>query len=200
MNEVAGSPAGSVPQGDVTGLLSECSSGDETAFERLIPLVYEDLRRIAHSRLRSERADHTLNTTAVVHEAYLRLVNQATATWRDRAHFFAVSSRVIRHVLIDYARRRSQQKRGGGQIMVSLRDDLTGEEPRTIELLALEEALAWLAEHDSRLERLVECRFFGGMTMEDSAAALGVSLRTAERDWTRAKAYLAQALGDGGDA
>ena len=182
---------------DVTQLLVECANGDRAAFHRLIPLVYEDLRGIAQRRMRSEQSGHTLDTTAVVHEAYIRLVNQATATWRDRAHFFAVAARVIRHVLIDYARMRGQKKRGGDQVLVALRDDIDGEEPRTIELLALSEALERLGELDSRLERLVECRFFGGMTMEDTAAAMGVSLRTAERDWTRAKAYLAQALGDG---
>jgi RNA polymerase sigma factor (TIGR02999 family) len=164
-NAVAGSPEGPVPKGDVTVLLSECSNGDETAFERLIPLVYEDLRRIAHRRLTAERADHTLSTTAVVHEAYLQLVNQATATWRDRAHFFAVAARVIRHVLIDYARRRGAAKRGGGQVHLTLEEELAGETPRTIELLALEEALTRLAKLDPRLERIVECRFFGGMTM-----------------------------------
>ena len=181
-------------QGDVTQLLSECADGDSSAFDRLIPLVYDDLRRIAHRRLQSERAGHTLNTTAVVHEAYVQLVNQATATWRDRAHFFAVAARVIRRVLIDYARRRGAQKRAGYALQMPLREDLTGAEPRTFDLLALEEALTGLAQNDPRLERVVECRFFGGMTMQDTAAALGVSLRTAERDWTRAKAYLYQAL------
>jgi RNA polymerase sigma factor (TIGR02999 family) len=184
-----------VQQGEVTQLLSECSRGESDAFDRLIPLVYEDLRRIAHKRLRAERAGHTLGTTAVVHEAYLQLVDQATATWRDRAHFFAVAARVIRHVLVDYARRRGAQKRGGGALRLPLREELTGSDPQTVELLALEQALNRLARYDPRLERVVECRFFGGMTMEDTATALGVSQRTAERDWTRAKAYLYQALG-----
>jgi RNA polymerase sigma factor (TIGR02999 family) len=184
----------------VTQLLSECARGETDAFDRLIPLVYDDLRRIAHRRLRAERAGHTLGTTAVVHEAYLQLVDQATATWRDRAHFFAVAARVIRHILIDYARRRGAQKRGGGEVQFSLREDLTGSDPKTVELLELDQALSRLAEFDPRLERIVECRFFGGMTMEDTATALGVSQRTAERDWTRAKAYLYQALGDSGRA
>jgi len=176
--------------GHVTRLLSECAEGDSEAFERLIPLVYDDLRRIAHGRLALERSGHTLNTTAVVHEAYLKLVHQATATWQDRAHFFAVSARVIRQVLVDYARSRNAKKRGGGALRVPLRDDLDGEEPDTVELLTLEEALTKLGRHDPRLERIVECRFYGGMTMKDTAEAVGVSLRTAERDWRRAKTYL----------
>jgi RNA polymerase sigma factor (TIGR02999 family) len=182
------------PAGDITSLLQACSSGSDDAFDRLIPLVYDDLRAIAHRRLRLERADHTLNTTAVVHEAYLKLVDQASATWRDRAHFYAVSARVIRHLLIDYARERKAVKRGGGSILLPLDEQLAGEPPRTIELLALDEALAELGRKDERLEHLVECRFFGGMTMQDTAETLGVSLSTAERDWRRARAYLFDAL------
>lgn len=186
------SPTGSPDE--VTRLISRCAEGDSDSFDRLMPLVYEDLRRIAHRRLRSERTGHTLNTTAVVHEAYLQLVNQATATWRARAHFFAVAARVIRHILIDYARARRTQKRAGSDLLIPMREDLVGEESRTVELLALEEALRNLAKHDPSLERIVECRFFGGMTMPDTATALGVSQRTAERQWTRARAYLYQAL------
>lgn len=185
--------AGSQPD-LVQHLLSDCAAGDSGAFDRLVPLVYEDLRRIAHGRLAAERSGHTLSTTAVVHEAYLKLVNQATATWRDRAHFFAVASRVIRQVLIDYARARATAKRGGNEIHIPLRDDLDGEEPFIVELLALDEALTRLASHDPRLERIVEYRFFGGMTMRDAAEAMGVSLRTAVRDWRRARAYLYEAL------
>lgn len=180
--------------GPVTRLLADCATGDREAFDRLIPLVYDDLRGIAHRRLAAERSGHTLNTTAVVHEAYLQLVNQATATWRDRAHFFAVAARVIRHVLIDYARARVAEKRGGGAVRIPLREELHGRAPDTVELLALDEALDELARRDARLERVVECRYFGGMTMRDTAEALGVSLRTAERDWTRAKAYLYRSL------
>jgi len=186
---------GSSTGGDVTRLLSHCSSGDRSAFDRLIPVVYEDLRRIAHRRLASERQDHTLNTTAVVHEAYLHLINQATATWQDRVHFFAVAARVIRNVLIDYARARATGKRGGGALRIPLSEDLDGgREPDTIEFLALDEALTELRSLDPRLERIVECRFFGGMTMKDTAEALEISLRTVERDWTRAKAYLYRSL------
>jgi RNA polymerase sigma factor (TIGR02999 family) len=183
------------PTEELTRLLAHCSNGDRNAFDRLIPVVYEDLRRIAHRRLASERQDHTLNTTAVVHEAYLHLVNQATATWQDRVHFFAVAARVIRNVLIDYARARATGKRGAGALRVPLREDLDAVDERdTIELLALDEALNELSNLDPRLERIVECRFFGGMTMKDTAQAMGISLRTAERDWTRAKAHLYRSL------
>ncbi len=180
--------------GEVTRLLAACSGGNQAAFDRLIDRVYDDLRRIAHARLRDEREGHTLNTTAVVHECYLRMVNQATATWRDRAHFFAVASRAIRHILIDYARQARAQKRGGGAVHLPLRDEVAGSNTSTIELLELDEALSSLGKHDHRLEQVVECRFFGGMTAKDTSEALNISLRTVERDWSRAKAYLFEAL------
>lgn len=180
--------------GDLARLLADCAEGDAEAFDRLMPLVYGDLRRIAHRQLGQERPDHTLSTTDVVHEAYVQLVDHATATWQDRAHFFAAASRVIRHVLIDYARTMAATKRGGGAIRIPLREELDGHEPDTVELLALDEALEELAAHDPALERVVVLRFFGGMTMPDTAAALGISLRTAERQWRRARAYLYRAL------
>lgn len=189
---MADSPASSTP--GITALLQACSNGERDAFDRLIPLVYDDLRAIAHNRLRLERPDHTLNTTGIVHDAYVNLVDQATATWRDRAHFFAVSAKVIRNLLIDHARARKAAKRGAGAIHLPLLDELKGADPQTVELLALDEALANLGRKDQRLERLVECRFFAGLNMEETAEALGVSLRTAERDWRRARAYLYQAL------
>ncbi len=189
---MATSPSSSADE--VTELLHACSSGERDAFDRLIPLVYDDLRAIAHRRLASERPDHTLNTTGVVHEAYLRLVPQATATWRDRAHFFAVSARIIRSLLIDHARERKAAKRGGGAIHIPIVDDLQGEERPTVDLVALDDALAKLGEMDARLERVVECRFFGGLSMEETAEVIGTSLRTAEREWRRARTYLYQAL------
>ena len=187
-------PNPSPRSGEITELLDACSRGEMEAFDRLMPLVYDDLRAIAHRRLRLERVDHTLNTTAIVHEAYLKLVDQATATWRDRAHFFAVSARVMRHLLIDYARERKAAKRGGDAIHVPLDERLAGESARAVELLALDEALTALGRHDERLERVVEYRFFGGMTMQETAETLDVSLSTAERDWRRARAYLYEAL------
>ena len=189
---------GGVSVSEVTRLLGECAAGDGDAFGRLIPLVYGDLRAIAHQRLRDERSGHTLNTTALVHEAYLHLVDQATATWQNRAHFFAVAAKVIRQILTDYARARGAQKRGGGAVHIPLREELAGEESGTVELLALDEALSALARHDPRLEQVVECRFFGGMSVRDTAAALAVSERTVERDWARARAYLYHALVDEG--
>jgi RNA polymerase sigma-70 factor, ECF subfamily len=179
---------------DITRLLHACSNGDRDAFDRLIPMVYDDLRAIAHNRLAKERPDFTLNTTGIVHEAYIRLVPQATATWRDRAHFFAVSSKVIRGLLIDHVRGRNAAKRGGCAIQVPISDDLHGAAPRTVDLVALDEALIHLGDMDPRLEQVVEYRFFGGLTMEETAEALGTSLRTAERDWRRARAYLYEAL------
>ena len=182
---------------DITGLLEAHAAGDDDALERLIPLVYDDLRRIAHQRLRSERRSHTLDTTAVVHEAYLRLVDVSDPDWNGRAHFFAVSSRLIRNLLIDYARRRKADKRGGDAIRVPLNEDLDGasiDAPAAVDLLALDEALTALAQHDKRMEQVVECRFFGGLTVKETARVLGVSTRTVERDWTRAKAYLYRAL------
>lgn len=179
---------------EITRLLDECRSGNGDAFERLIPLVYDDLRGIAHRRLRAERNGHTLDTTAVVHEAYLRLAESPESTWQNRAHFFAVCARVIRHVLVDYARRRDAVKRGGDAVRVPLREELAGHKPRIATLLSLEGALASLERHDERMARVVECRYFGGLTVEETAEALGSSRRTVERDWTRAKAYLYRAL------
>jgi RNA polymerase sigma factor (TIGR02999 family) len=179
---------------EITELLHACADGDRDAFDRLVPLVYDDLRAIAHLRLSRERADHTLSTTGIVHEAYIRLIPQATATWRDRAHFFAVSSKVIRDLLIDLARARKAKKRWGGAIQVPLADELHGKQPQTVDLLVLDDALARLGAMDARLERVVECRFFGGLSMPETAEALGMSLRTTEREWRRAKAYLYRAL------
>lgn len=186
---------------DITGLLRKHASGDGAALDRLIPLVYDDLRRIAHDRLRSERRSHTLDTTAVVHEAYLRLVDVSDPGWNGRAHFFAVSSKLIRNLLIDYARRQKAEKRGGSAIRVPMNEGLDGgtdSEPRTIDLLALDEALSALARLDARLEQVVECRFFGGLSVKETAEVVGVSTRTVERDWTRAKAYLYRALAPSG--
>lgn len=183
----------------IARLLTECARGDRQAADRLFSLVYEDLRALAHRQLRREEAGHTLNTTALVHEAYLALVDQTRSGWRDRAHFLAVAARAMRHILIDYARARRSTKRGGAEIRVPLREELAPQEGDTrteIDLLALEEALVELSRHDERLGRMVECRFFGGLSVEETAEALGVGVRTVERDWTRAKAYLYQQLAE----
>ena len=182
--------------GSVTALIAACREGEGEAFERLIPLVYDDLRRIAHRRLQAERRDHTLDTTAVVHEAYLRLAEQSEASWSDRAHFFAVCARVIRHVLVDHARRRRSLKRGGDVVRIPLHDGLAGRSARIADFLSLEEALRALETIDARLVRVVECRFFAGLTVAETAEALGSTRRTVERDWTRARAYLYRALSE----
>ncbi len=179
----------SAPTDEITRLLASWSAGDDAAFDRLIELVYADLRQIAHKHLRAQRSDHTLGTTALVHEAYLRLCDSA-ADVDERARFYAFVSRTMRHILIDYARSRGAVKRGGGAIRIPLSEMAQAEEARGVELLELDRALTRLEERDARLARVVECRFFGGMTVEETARALGVSLRTVERDWTRARAYL----------
>jgi RNA polymerase sigma factor (TIGR02999 family) len=185
-----------VHRSEVTTLLTRCSAGEQDAFQRLITLVYDDLRRIAHRRLRGEHTGHTLDTTAVVHEAYLRLAERPDATWQDRAHFFAVAARVIRHVLVDHARKRQSVKRGGDVIRVPLHEGLAGEATRMVDFLAIEEALKRLEKLDARLVRVVECRFFAGLDVAETAEVLASSRRTVERDWTRAKAYLYRSLSD----
>lgn len=169
---------------------------DPGAVEQLLPLVYEDLRRMAHRQLRSERADHTLNTTGLVHEAYLRLAEPRGVHWADRAHFFAVAARAMRRVLIDHARRYHASKRGGSRRRIPLDDANLAVEERAEGLLALDEALVRLALLDARQGRVVEYRFFGGMTEEETAAALGVTPRTVRRDWVKAKGWLYQELYD----
>jgi RNA polymerase sigma factor (TIGR02999 family) len=180
--------------GEITRLLHRSAGGSDEAFQRLIALVYADLKAIAHRRLGNPERDPTLDTTSLVHEAFLRLVPGSDADWKDRAHFFAVAARAIRHVLVDHARARAAAKRGGGAVHIPLREDLEGHGDDTVTLLALHQALDRLEEKDERLGRVVECRFFAGLTMEETAEALGVSRRTAERDWTRARAYLYRTL------
>lgn len=181
---------------DITRLLHLWSEGDDDAFERLLPLVYDDLRAIAHNRMESERTGHTLQTTALVHEAYVRLADGAEIDWTDRAHFFAIASRVVRRVLVEYARRSQTEKRGGGATHLELAPGMASADPRAHvhDVLALDDALAELARHDPRLEQVVEHRFFGGMSVKETAAVLDVSERTVERDWRRARSYLYRAL------
>ena len=179
---------------DITGLLAAWRAGDRTAVDRLFPVVYDELRRIAHRQLGRDRPDHTLGTTALVHEAYLKLVDQTRAQLTDRAHFFAVAARAMRRILVDYARRHRAEKRGGARAPVSLDDTALPATQRADTLVALDEALMRLAEVDERLSRVVECRFFGGLTEEETAEALAVTARTVRRDWVKAKGWLAQAL------
>ena len=188
---------------EITEALAVLRRGAPDAMDRLLPLVYGELRRVAHRQLAAEPAGHTLSTTALVHEAYLRLERQTRAQWVDRAHFFAVAARVMRRVLVDYARRHWAQRRGGaGRQRVALDDaDDAGAltvAARADELLALDEALVRLAALDERLARVVECRFFAGLSEAETAEALGVSQRTVSRDWTMARGWLYQELRDGG--
>jgi RNA polymerase sigma factor (TIGR02999 family) len=180
--------------GDITRLVEQWSQGDGQAFDQLIELVYDDLRRIAHRQLRHDGPDRTIDTTSLVHEAYLKLARQPEGIWRSRAQFFAFASKAMRHILIDYARRRQAAKRGGTRIRVPLDENMGAVDDEVAELLALDEALALLAEHDQRMASVVECRFFGGLSVAETAEALGSSVRTVERDWTRARAYLHRTL------
>lgn len=180
---------------EITELLIAHAEGDAAALPRLVPLIYDDLRRIARVHLRGRRPGDTLNTTGLVHEAYERLVDQSRASWRDRGHFFAVSAIAMRQIVVDHARRRMRLKRGGEHKVVSL-DDVG--EPAAIEaarVLDIDRALEKLATVDERLARVVECRFFAGLTEDETAAALGVSVRTAQREWFKARAWLRQELG-----
>ncbi len=179
---------------DITGLLLAWRSGDPGALDRLFPLVYEELRGIAHRQLRGERPERSLDTTGLVHEAYLKLVDQTRVQWADRAHFFGVAAGAMRRILVDQARRRGALKRGAAPRRVSLTDLPVAIEERADTLIALDEALTELAGVDERLSRVVECRFFGGLTEDETAEALGVTARTVRRDWTKAKGWLHRVL------
>jgi RNA polymerase sigma factor (TIGR02999 family) len=179
---------------DVTGMLLAWQQGDDTALKRLIPLVYQELRRVARARLRSEAPGHILQTTALVHEAYLRLVDIDHMNVRDRGHLLALAARLMREVLVDHARRQRAVKRGGDATMVSLTEVALPAAPAGVDVLALDEALDELMSLDPRLSRIVELKFFAGLTTGEAAHALGVSTATVERDWTAARAWLFQRL------
>ncbi len=185
---------------DVTEILKETTQGNRDALDRLFPLVYDELRMLAQSYMSRERSDHTLRPTALVGEAYLRLVDQARVEWKDRAHFFAVAARAMRRILIDHARRRARQKRGGGITPVLLDEagavpDSTGHINTT--LLGLEAALLKLEAEDPEKARVVELRFFSGMTVDETAEVLGVTPRTIWRHWKFAQAYLYRQMTEG---
>ncbi|MGB7923989.1 MAG: sigma-70 family RNA polymerase sigma factor [Pyrinomonadaceae bacterium] len=185
------------PASDITGLLTDWRNGDQAALEKLIPLVEKELHRIARRYMRREDPAHTLQTTALVNEAYLRLVDQKNVRWQNRAHFFAISSQIMRRILMNYARDRHRFKRGGGAIQVSLSDVAVMTRERSSELLALDEALNRLAKVDERKCRVVELRYFGGLSVEEAAEVLRVSTITVTRDWNMAKAWLAREIRDG---
>jgi RNA polymerase sigma factor (TIGR02999 family) len=179
----------------ITDLLIQLRDGRPDAMDRLFPLIYDQLRRIAHRQLQAEPQGHTLGTTGLVHETYIKLVDQTRVEWRDRGHFFRVSSMAMRRILVDYARRYRALRRGGGLARVPLdRADETALEQRSDWLLALEDALTLLAATDERLSQVVECRYFGGLTEGETAEALDVSLRTVQRDWAKARGWLALEL------
>jgi RNA polymerase sigma factor (TIGR02999 family) len=180
---------------DVTQLLRSVSAGRTEALDQLIPIVYDELRRIAHGLLRDERAGHTLSTTALVHEAYLKLVNVHEVEWHDRAHFLAVAARLMRRVLIDYARTRQRAKRGGGAVPLTLDDRAAMPLPSLEDLLDLEDALSRLEAMGERRCRVVECRCFAGLTVQETAVALHTSPATVKRDWDFSRAWLNRALG-----
>jgi len=178
-------------------LLAELRAGNRSAESRLLPLVYAELRRRARRYMRGERPDHTLQPTALVHEAYLRLAGQREVDWQSRAHFFAVAAQLMRRILVDHARARKAEKRGGGEPRVALNESLAMTEEKSAELMALDEALTHLAERDPRQARAVELRFFGGLSEEEAAEVMGISLRTLKRDWSVARAWLFKEINRG---
>ncbi len=180
---------------EITGLLVAWGSGDESALERLIPLVYAELHQLAHRYMTRERPGHTLQTTALVNEAYLRLVNWREVQWQNRAHFFALSAQMMRRILVDFARDKQYLKRGGGALHVSLGEAAAFTESPSASLVALDEALTTLTEMDRRKGQVVEMRFFGGLSVKETAEVLKVSEETVMRDWRLSKVWLLRELG-----
>ncbi len=180
---------------DVTALLGEWSRGNSNALNQLLPLVYAELRRVAARQLRNERVEHTLQPTALVHEVYLRLVDQRHIDWQNRAHFFGVAAQVMRRILVDHARRHRASKRGEGVQCVPIDEAKESAAPNEVPILALDHALDRLAEIDGALAKIVELRAFGGLTIDEAAHLLKVSPSTAKRDWRTAKAWLKRELG-----
>jgi RNA polymerase sigma factor (TIGR02999 family) len=178
----------------VTQWLLQWSGGDQAALDQLMPAVYAELHRVAASYLRREQAGHTLQPTALVHEAYLRLVDESRVDWHSRAHFFGAAARLMRQILVDHARRRNAAKRGGGAFKITLDDARANYEPPNLDLLALDQALIELAALDPQQSRVVELRFFGGLSVEETAEVLAISPATVKRDWTTAKAFLRHKL------
>jgi RNA polymerase sigma factor (TIGR02999 family) len=182
----------------VTQLLVEWGKGDRSALEKLTPLVYEELKRLATRYLRRERREHTLQSTALVHEAWLRLIDQKHVHWQNRAQFFGIAAEMIRRILIDHARNRQAAKRGDGALKLTLDDALAAPDIRDLDLVALDDALQDLAKFDPQQSRMVELRFFAGLSIEESAEVLGVSPATVKREWAAARAWLYRELRDRG--
>jgi RNA polymerase sigma factor (TIGR02999 family) len=175
---------------NVTQLLIGWGQGDKEALDRLVPIVYDELRRQAARYLRRERVGHTLQTTALIHEAYLRLVDQRNVHWQNRAHFFGIAAQLMRRILVDHARTKKRAKRGGSDVRVSLGDVQAVVKGKDLNVVALDEALDRLAEIDEQQSKIVELRFFSGLTVEETAEVLGISTATVKRDWSMAKAWL----------
>ena len=184
----------SAAEGDVTDLLLRWTAGEQTALDHLTPLLYDDLRRLARDVLAREQPGHTLSATALVHEAYLRLVDQRRVRWENRAHFFGAAAHIMRRVLVDHARAKRAAKRGGGSVRSVLDEDAASVETIAEEVLDLDAALSRLGEVDDRKVRIVEMKFFGGMTNQEVAVTLGISDATVERDWKLARAWLINAI------
>ncbi len=183
---------------DVTRLLADWGRGDRTALDKLLPVVHAELRQIARRQMKQERAGHTLQATALVNEAYLKLAGQGAFEWHDRAHFFAVCAQVMRHILIDHARAQARDKRGGGAIQVSLNEVVVMPTEQAAGLVDLDEALRTLEAIDPQKGRIVELRYFGGLSIEETAEVLKISTRTVRREWRRAKAWLYRMISEGG--
>ena len=180
---------------DITAILQDWSNGKREALDELLPLVYDELRRQAARYLRRERADHTLQTTALIHEAYLKLIDQKNVKWQNRAHFFAIAAQAMRRILVDYARTKKREKRGGDAQKVSLEEaTMIAVEEKSVDLLALDEALLRLAKVDEQKVRLVELRYFSGLSVEETALVLGISPKTVEKHWTLTRAWLHREL------
>lgn len=179
---------------DVTILLQELSSGNREIVDQLFPVVYDDLMRMAHKKLQGERKNHTLNTTSLVHEAYLKLVDQERVNWKNRAHFFAISAQAMRRILINYAKQRLADKRGSGEPLATFNEELIVRETRADEIIRLDEALERLNQLNERQAKVVEYRFFAGLTQEEIAEVLGVSVPTVRLDWRLARAWLSREL------
>lgn len=193
-------PDATPPSPQVTQLLVAWGKGDELAREQLMALVYEELHRLAHNYMRRESPGHTLQTSALVNEAFVRLVDQKDVRWQNRAHFFGIAAQTMRRILVDYARSRKSTKRGGGAAQISLNEALIVSDERSAEVVNVHEALERLAEFDPRKSQLVELRFFGGLSIDEAAEVLRVSPGTVMRDWTLAKAWLRREISSDGSA
>jgi len=183
-------------QEQITRLLVRAAGGDRKAVDDLFPVVYQQLRKIAQNKLRPERANHTLNATALVHEAYIKLINQEQMEWQNRAHFYAIAATAMRRILVDYARNRNAEKRGGGNVFITLNDEIMSAETKAERIVELDDAIGRLEAINERQAKVVVLRFFGGLKESEIGESLNISLATVKRDWRLARAWLARELGN----